>query len=308
MGRAIAVHGGAGIDPCLPMERQQEAKDLLLHYINLGVSALKASIPAIDVVELMVEELEKVFTWGYKMVSPRRVLVQRNTKKCGNMPLKFHLMERLHVVKIAAGMTHSTVLSDDGSLFYWVSSDPNLHCQQLYSMTSSDVVSVSAGKYWTAIATLRGDVYTWDGQKHKGDAPILHRIHGIKHATSVSVGEIHFLAVSTNYIPKYAPKCFEEIQATTKEYCEEDDEIEDDDAEDIYGQPMHDNSCRLLVDDQGIMAAGAINAIHGFRSSVEELLQIYIHSDSGIRKQLLAGSDWNNCMEETYVLFNGSSS
>ena len=58
MGRAIAVHGGAGIDPCLPMERQQEAKDLLLHYINLGVSALKASVPAIDVVELMVRELE----------------------------------------------------------------------------------------------------------------------------------------------------------------------------------------------------------------------------------------------------------
>ena len=58
MGRAIAVLGGAGIDPCLPMERQQEAKDLLLHYINLGVSALKASIPAIDVVELLVRELE----------------------------------------------------------------------------------------------------------------------------------------------------------------------------------------------------------------------------------------------------------
>ena len=48
------MHGGAGIDPCLPMERQQEAKDLLLHCINLGVSALKASVPAIDVVELLV--------------------------------------------------------------------------------------------------------------------------------------------------------------------------------------------------------------------------------------------------------------
>lgn len=58
MGWAIAVHGGAGIDPCLPMERQQEAKDLLLHCINLGVSALKASVPAIDVVELLVRELE----------------------------------------------------------------------------------------------------------------------------------------------------------------------------------------------------------------------------------------------------------
>lgn len=41
-----------------------------------------------------------------------------------------------------------------------------------------------------------------------------------------------------------------------------------------------DNSCRWLVADQGIMAAGAINAVRGSRSSVEELLQIYIHSDS----------------------------
>lgn len=58
MGWAIAVHGGAGVDPCLPMERQQEAKDLLLHCLNLGVSALKASLPAVDVVELLVRELE----------------------------------------------------------------------------------------------------------------------------------------------------------------------------------------------------------------------------------------------------------
>ncbi|XP_050142820.1 probable acyl-activating enzyme 16, chloroplastic isoform X1 [Malus sylvestris] len=41
-----------------------------------------------------------------------------------------------------------------------------------------------------------------------------------------------------------------------------------------------DNSCRWLVADQGIMATGAINVVRGSRSSVEELLQIYNHSDS----------------------------
>ncbi|XP_038722894.1 probable acyl-activating enzyme 16, chloroplastic isoform X3 [Tripterygium wilfordii] len=41
-----------------------------------------------------------------------------------------------------------------------------------------------------------------------------------------------------------------------------------------------DNSCRWLVTDQGIMATGAINVVRGSRSSVEELLQIYHHSDS----------------------------
>ncbi|GFQ03135.1 probable acyl-activating enzyme 16 chloroplastic [Phtheirospermum japonicum] len=41
-----------------------------------------------------------------------------------------------------------------------------------------------------------------------------------------------------------------------------------------------DNSSRWLVSDQGIMATGAINVVRGSRSSVEELFQIYNHSES----------------------------
>ncbi|PWA98790.1 AMP-binding, conserved site-containing protein [Artemisia annua] len=41
-----------------------------------------------------------------------------------------------------------------------------------------------------------------------------------------------------------------------------------------------DNSCRWLIADQGIMATGAINVVRGSRSSVEELLHIYEHSES----------------------------
>eukprot|EP00268_Persea_americana_P012449 TRINITY_DN1524_c1_g1_i1.p1 TRINITY_DN1524_c1_g1~~TRINITY_DN1524_c1_g1_i1.p1 ORF type:complete len:706 (-),score=120.42 TRINITY_DN1524_c1_g1_i1:372-2489(-) len=41
-----------------------------------------------------------------------------------------------------------------------------------------------------------------------------------------------------------------------------------------------DNSCRWLIADQGIMATGAINVVRGTRSSNEELLQIYNHSES----------------------------
>ena len=53
-GWAIVVHGGAGVDPNLPAERQEEAKQLLTHCLNLGISALRSSLPAIDVVELVV--------------------------------------------------------------------------------------------------------------------------------------------------------------------------------------------------------------------------------------------------------------
>lgn len=45
--------------------------------------------------------------------------------------MKFHRMERLHVVDIAAGMVHSMALTDDGAIFYWVSADPDLRCQQV---------------------------------------------------------------------------------------------------------------------------------------------------------------------------------
>ncbi|CAA0840678.1 Probable isoaspartyl peptidase/L-asparaginase 2 [Striga hermonthica] len=57
-GWAIAVHGGAGVDPNLPKERQEEAKQLLTRCLNIGISALQSSLSAIDVVELVVRELE----------------------------------------------------------------------------------------------------------------------------------------------------------------------------------------------------------------------------------------------------------
>ncbi|XP_040997886.1 probable isoaspartyl peptidase/L-asparaginase 2 [Juglans microcarpa x Juglans regia] len=57
-GWAIAVHGGAGVDPNLPQQRQEEAKQLLTRCLNLGISAFRSNLPAIDVVELVVRELE----------------------------------------------------------------------------------------------------------------------------------------------------------------------------------------------------------------------------------------------------------
>ncbi|KAK9287146.1 hypothetical protein L1049_015557 [Liquidambar formosana] len=57
-GWAIAVHGGAGVDPNLPTQRQEEAKELLTRCLNLGISSLRSSLPAVDVVEFIVRELE----------------------------------------------------------------------------------------------------------------------------------------------------------------------------------------------------------------------------------------------------------
>ncbi|XP_057778884.1 uncharacterized protein LOC130997551 isoform X3 [Salvia miltiorrhiza] len=148
----------------------------------------------------------EVFTWGHRLVNPRRVTIARNIRKAGNTVLKFHRKERLTVVAIAAGMTHSTALTDDGALFYWSSSDPELQSHQLHSLCGKGIVSISAGKYWTAAVTVTGDTYMWDGKKGQDSPPSPARLHGVKKATSVSVGETHLLIVSSLYHPCYLPQ------------------------------------------------------------------------------------------------------
>ena len=65
------------------------------------------------------------------MVTPKRVTVTRDTRKAGGSSIKFHRKERMHLVAIAAGFMHSTVVSEDGLVFSWTSSDPQLKCRQV---------------------------------------------------------------------------------------------------------------------------------------------------------------------------------
>jgi len=55
---AIAIHGGAGVDPNLPEQSQEEAKRVLARCLQVGVDALRAGSSALDVVEAVVRELE----------------------------------------------------------------------------------------------------------------------------------------------------------------------------------------------------------------------------------------------------------
>jgi len=55
---AIAIHGGAGVDPNLPEHRQEEAKRVLARCLQVGVDLLRSGAAALDVVEAVVRELE----------------------------------------------------------------------------------------------------------------------------------------------------------------------------------------------------------------------------------------------------------
>ncbi|KAL4323331.1 hypothetical protein GQ457_11G014910 [Hibiscus cannabinus] len=165
----------------------------------------------------------EVYTWGHRLVTPRRVVITRNLKKSGSTPMKFHRKERLQVVAIAAGMVHSMAMTEDGALFYWVSSDPDLRCQQLYSLCGKIIVSISAGKYWVAAATSTGDVYMWDGKKSMDKPPVATRLHGVKRATSVSVGETHLLTIVSLYHPVYPPNMPQSDHAPKLEFNDDEE-------------------------------------------------------------------------------------
>ena len=77
---------------------------------------------------------------------------------------------------------------------------------QLYSLCGKGIASISAGKYWTAAVTVTGDTYMWDGKKGQDSPPTPTRLHGVKKATSVSVGETHLLIVSSLYHPCFLPQ------------------------------------------------------------------------------------------------------
>ncbi|KAL2338238.1 hypothetical protein Fmac_012684 [Flemingia macrophylla] len=59
MGWAIALHGSAGDIPLsLPPERRQPREEALRRCLQIGVEALKAKVPPLDVAERVVRELE----------------------------------------------------------------------------------------------------------------------------------------------------------------------------------------------------------------------------------------------------------
>ncbi|RWR80370.1 inhibitor of Bruton tyrosine kinase [Cinnamomum micranthum f. kanehirae] len=201
----------------------------------------------------------EVFTWGHRLVTPRRVVIARNIKKSGTAPLKFHRKERLHVISIAAGVVHSTALTDDGTLFYWLSSDPDIRCQQVYSLCGRNVVSISSGKYWTAAVTTTGDVYMWDGKKSKDETPIPTRLHGVKRATSVSVGETHLLIVCALYHPVYLPKLAEVSQ---KLRLDGSDELEEFDEDFMFNDiETAKRACSLEKNDIGSRSAPSLKSL-----------------------------------------------
>lgn len=90
------------------------------------------------------------------------------------------------------------------------------------------MVSISAGKYWIAAATSTGDIYMWDAKQGKHEKPTMNRLHGVKRATSISVGETHLLIVSSLYHPVYPCNLVNDPLQQKLKVGDEFDELEED--------------------------------------------------------------------------------
>lgn len=110
-------------------------------------------------------------------------------------------------------------------------------------------MSISAGKYWASAVTSTGEVYMWDGKDGKDMPPSLSRLHNLKRATTVAVGETHLLVVGSLYHPAYAPTVLKKSQTVQADESreEENEELDEgfmfDDVEsvNVLQSVQHDN-------------------------------------------------------------------
>ncbi len=112
-----------------------------------------------------------VFTWGHRGVSPRRIQLAgaRDATASDGKALRFHRghadVVRPEAVAICAGAAHSSSLTRTGVVLSWRSADPALIVQEIGGeLAGKRVVSLSAGKYRTAVVTDDGNVYCWEGR------------------------------------------------------------------------------------------------------------------------------------------------
>lgn len=125
MGWAIALHGGAGGIPLsLPPDRRQPREAALHYCLQIGVEALKAKKPPLDVVEIVVRELENnphfnagrgsVLTCN-GTVEMEACIMDGNTKKCGAVSGLATVVNPISLARLVMDKTPHIYLAFDGA-------------------------------------------------------------------------------------------------------------------------------------------------------------------------------------------------
>ncbi|CAL9187506.1 unnamed protein product [Musa hybrid cultivar] len=124
VGWAIAVHGGAGVDPGLPVERQEEARRVLERCLRVGAAGLRAGLPAVDVVEMVVRELETdpVFNSGRGSALTRKGTVEMEAsimdghgRRCGAVSGLTTVKNPVSLARLVMDRSPHSYLAFDGA-------------------------------------------------------------------------------------------------------------------------------------------------------------------------------------------------
>ncbi|XP_073144900.1 isoaspartyl peptidase/L-asparaginase 1 [Henckelia pumila] len=124
-GWAIALHGGAGDIPrSMPPERLKPREAALHYCLQIGVDALKAGQPPLDVVELVVRELENnphfnagkgsVLT-SNGTVEMEACIMDGNTKRCGAVSGLTTVKNAISLARLVMEKTPHIYLAFDGA-------------------------------------------------------------------------------------------------------------------------------------------------------------------------------------------------
>lgn len=88
----------------------------------------------------------------------------------------------------------------------------------------------------------------WDGKKYKDGTPIPARLHGIKRATSVCVGETHLLALCALYHPSYPLRSEGSV---VEQLSDVNAEVEELDYDNSFSDIEIDTSPKTIKNDVG---------------------------------------------------------
>lgn len=96
----------------------------------------------------------------------------------------------------------------------------------------------------------------WDGKKGKDSPPTPSRLHGVKKATTVSVGETHLLIISSLFHPSYLPSIADssekwKVQKELDEF-HEDFMFDDVESEDHLSTMQNDDTSRNFQEKQSV--------------------------------------------------------
>ncbi|XP_062116779.1 isoaspartyl peptidase/L-asparaginase-like [Humulus lupulus] len=125
MGWALALHGGGGGIPLdYPPEQLQPRVDSLRHCLQIGIEALKDGMPALDLVELVVRELENNphFNAGKGSVlncngddEMEASIMDGNTKNCGAVSGLKTVVNAISLARLVMEKTPHIYLAFDGA-------------------------------------------------------------------------------------------------------------------------------------------------------------------------------------------------